>query len=87
MKVEHITEKNISDLVKFLRENNKLIPDKAVRPVYTLRYHTELNPFEHSHLLAALESQSLLDKEKSVNGSGSFYTEMHKKFKKDLSNV
>jgi hypothetical protein len=79
MKVEHKTEKNISDLVKFLRAESKVIPDVAVKPVYGLRYKDELSVYEYSHLLAVLESQKLLDFSKSVNSDGKFYAEMHKK--------
>lgn len=79
MRVEQKTEKNISDLVKFLRSQNKKIPDMAVKPVYGLRYKDSLNVYEHSHLLAVLESQQLLDLSKSVNKDGKFYAEMHKK--------
>jgi hypothetical protein len=85
MKVEQATEKNISDLVKFLREKKKTIPDKDVRPIYGLRYHSGLTVYEYSHLLAVLESQKLLDFEKSVNKDGVFYTTMHKQLNKDIS--
>lgn len=87
MRVEHKTEKNISDLVKFLRAQSKQIPDKAVKPVYALRYKDTLSVYEYSHLLAVLESQKLLDLTQSVNRDGKFYTEMHKKLNEAKSSV
>lgn len=83
MKIEQKTEKNISDLVKFLREKKKTIPDKDVRPIYGLRYSSNLTVYEYSHLLAVLESQKLLDFQRSVNKDGVFYSTMHKELNKN----
>jgi hypothetical protein len=80
MIISEQTDKNMFHFVDFLKEKNLTIPDKDVAPVYKMRYGNKLNVAELSTMLSLLESQGLLNKEKSVNKKDNFYTEKHKLF-------
>lgn len=74
------TDKNMFQFVDFLKQKNLTIPDKDVAPVYKMRYGKKMNVAELSTILSLLESQGLLNKEKSVNKQENFYSEKHKLF-------
>lgn len=73
-------DRNMFHFVDFLKEKNLTIPDKDVAPVYKMRYGNKLSVAELSTMLSLLESQGLLNKEKSINKQENFYTEKHKLF-------
>jgi hypothetical protein len=85
MKICQMKERKMFEFVDFLKRNKMNIPDRDVAPVFKLKYDHSVNIAEYSFLLSLLESQSLLDKEKSINNSPNFYNDKHKIFV-DLSN-
>ena len=73
-------ERKMFDFVDFLKRNSLTIPDRDVAAVFKMRYTMTMSIAECSSLLSLLESQNLLDPEKSVNKAKNFYTEKHKLF-------
>jgi hypothetical protein len=80
MKLDEKIKTTMFKFVDFLKERKLTIPDKDVAPVFKLKYEMKLNVAEYSSLLSLLESQNLLNKEKSVNKDQNFYTNKHKLF-------
>jgi len=80
MKINEITQKRIVEFSNFLRNSNLTIPDRDVIRVFSTKYKTKLNVGELSTLLTLLETNGLLNKEKSINKKPNFYAEKHKLF-------
>lgn len=78
MRIEATKEKIMFEFTDFLKRNKLTISDKDVAPVFKLKYNQTLNIGEYSSLLTLLESQKLLDKEKSINKEVDFYIKKHK---------